>query len=154
MKSLVESLFDKNIIQKSANLTIRDIYDLNPVYNHKPSGYIIDGDFPIGGMFDKSKLKHYKNPCDNDWFDNAGRCLMGIIIDLPIPPINTINDKSWCELFKDDLIPYIINSRKEEWENVRVSYEYSPDINELTIVLFYQKNSFLYGKTILNYTRK
>lgn len=113
MKSLKESLFDKDLAKK--DLTIRDVCDL--LDNNR--GAAAWG-FPIGQMFNIDKIAKYPNPYTNYHLSgiNALDHLIGIIMDQPMPSKSNIktSDHKWCENLKKVLTKYIKRSWKNEWD--------------------------------------
>ena len=114
MKSLQESLFDKDLMKK--DLTIRSAYDL--LDNSR--GTAASG-FPIGQMFNVDKIAKYPNPYTNYHLSgiNSLDHLIGIIMDQPVPTKSDVktSDHKWCENLKKVLTKYVKRSWKMEWEN-------------------------------------
>ena len=114
MKSLQESLFDDNI---KKTLTIRDVCVLNQTNTGR--GIIAHG-MPIGQMFSAEKIRKYPHPYDtqNNSFYNLLDCLIGIIVDQPMPSKSEIrtSGETWCNNLKKVLTKYIFRSWRSEWD--------------------------------------
>ena len=113
MKSLQESLFDKDLMKK--DLTIRDVCDL------LTSGKGVSAyGFSIGQMFNVGKVSKYPNPYTNYHLSgiNSLDHLIGIIMDQPMPTKSNIkiSDHKWCENLKKVLTKYVRRPWKDEWD--------------------------------------
>ena len=112
MKSLQESLFDKDLVKK--DLTIRDTYELLDTNR----GMTAVG-FPIGQMFDINKLNKYARAYELPLqrASDSLQKLIGVIADLPVPDIKNYRKNGWDDLAKKILSKYIKSTWKQEWNN-------------------------------------
>ena len=145
MKSLVESLFDKDLVKRK--LTIRDGYKIMDTVGIQTSG------FHIGQMFDPVKLEHYPNKYDVDYIviTSAMTGLLGIIVDQPIPKDN---DEKWSDNLKKILTKYIKRSWKKEWdENIDIENVEIKLSNKKTkgIIVLIKMNDGLDGYIMLSF---
>ena len=125
MKTLKESLFDKDLVQKSAELTFGDVYGLLPDGEDGGGRNNIEAmGFPIGQMFDPVKLMHYENKYDgNDGNSIIGAitpqlaALLGIIMNMSAPFEKDLGDydSKWGKNLKKILLKYIKRSWKDEF---------------------------------------
>lgn len=114
MKSLRESLFDKDLVKK--DLTIRDTYELLDTcrgINISTSG------FNIGQMFDINKLNKYARAYELHLqrASDSLQKLIGVIADLPAPNLKNWRRDGWDDLAKKTLSKYIKSAWKQEWNN-------------------------------------
>lgn len=114
MKSLKESLFDKDLAKKE--LKFRDVYKLLPGY----AGMQVWG-MPIGQMFSTTKIEKYRNPYypDNGSFVNDFLAkFIGIIVNVQVPSKKDFNDSKskWCSQLKTTLRKYVRNDWKQEFD--------------------------------------
>jgi len=112
MKTLQESLFDKDLTTKE--ITLRDAYTPadNPIKSWGANILI---------MFNVSKLSKYPNPYKYDClYSEELQCLSGIIMDMPIPSKSDMkldNKSKWCKDLKEKLDKYIRREWKQQWDN-------------------------------------
>jgi len=112
MKSLQESLFDKDLAEKE--LTLRNAYDILGDYK----GFKSWG-MPIGQIFSVNMVNHYKNPYSSDERNDFFRGLFGIIMDMPVPSDKDINSGGgdWAQklISKQGLGKYVSPSWRHEY---------------------------------------
>ena len=97
MKTLQESLFDKDLTTKE--ITLGSAYELNDKKPLERSGMN-----PIM-MFDISKLEKYPNQADVHLFiPSSIKRLTAIVMDMPVPTkqdIDQDNNSQWCKELKE-----------------------------------------------------
>ena len=100
MKSLQESLFDKDLVKKE--LTLRETSCI--LAGNR--GIMATG-VPIGFMFKSSKLRNYSNPYYSVLLADSMSGLLGIITDMSVPKRDTRSLDQWTEELKHKLSKYI-----------------------------------------------
>ena len=114
MKSLKESLFDKDLKEK--DLKFREVYDLLAGHN----GMQVWG-MPIGPMFSTTKVTNYKNPYypETGFFNAFNAGFLGIITDMPVPSEKDFHNSAskWCGDLNDRLLKYVRNDWKQEYKD-------------------------------------
>ena len=122
MKSLRESLFDKDLVKK--DLKFRDAYDLLIRGIDDPlagcTGTRAWG-MPIGQMFSSKKIEKYKTPYYPDILNKFFAGLLGVITDMPIPDKRDFNKGMYCDwcqklMSKQYLGKYVLPSWKLEYD--------------------------------------
>ena len=115
MKSLQESLFDKDLKEK--DLKFREVYDLLAGHN----GMQVWG-MPIGPMFSTTKVTNYKNPYypETGFFNAFNAGFLGIITDMPVPSEKDFHNSTskWCGDLNDRLLKYVRNDWKQEYKDM------------------------------------
>lgn len=113
MKTLQESLFDKDLTTKE--ITLRHAYtptDNNPIKSWGAN---------IMMMFDASKISKYPNPYEYEYkYPEGLQCLSGIIMDMPVPSKSDIkqgNKSKWCKDLKEKFDKYIRREWKQQWDD-------------------------------------
>jgi len=138
MKSLQESLFDKDLTKK--DLTIRDVCDLLDV----GEGIRAYG-FSIGQMFNVDKIAKYPNPYIDYHLSgiNSLDYLIGIIMDQPMPTKSNIktSDHKWCENLKKVLTKYVRRPWRDEWDKKIKIYLISYPINYFGVNVDFDNNT-------------
>ena len=141
MKSLQESLFDKDLINK--NISFRNVYELasgNTAITY--ANYSTT--FSITSLFDKDKVKTYKNPYKTDHLQGFVKGILGIIGDCRVPTEEELKTKDltlfkfpvaaeWCKMVKKELRKYI-------------KPQYATTFDQFFIIKFYDFNYFTKDK--------
>lgn len=150
MKSLQESLFDKDLAKK--DLKFRDVYD---IISRNETFRVVGT--PITPMFSLPKVTKYKNPWARDIFPDFAAGLLGIIGDMPAPlekDFNRGRSGSWCQKAMNILSKYITRSWKYEFDTAFEVYLWEEYINGVDSVTVELALSGGLGKTELIFKRK
>ena len=146
MKSLQESLFDKDLVKK--DLKFRDVYEL--LAGH--AGMQVWG-IPIGPVFSTTKVTKYKNPYypETGFLNAFNAGLMGIIADMPAPDQKTINNGhlnyDWCQELLSKLGKYVHRDWKWSFdEKFNVALRRAAK-NLIQVVFNYDEGSGVYVYT-------
>lgn len=142
MKSLQESLFDQDLVDKE--ITIRQLYKLLP----SNRGLSAMG-MPIGQMFSVDKLNKYPHSFDTGrTVSSAFEKLVGIIVDMPVPTKEDViasRHSKWSKDLKNKLSKYVKRDWRMEFEKVDIYLEVFDHKELLNIDIDYNNGAGIFS---------